>query len=105
VEDLIGMLGSMEVVVGMRLHALVFATLGGAPVVGVSYDVKVDSFIQEIGSNTSLPLEQARTEELCAAIDRALAFGKQGAEAAAARLREAEKINTQAAKELLEKSD
>ncbi|MCL1975060.1 MAG: polysaccharide pyruvyl transferase family protein, partial [Firmicutes bacterium] len=30
-EDLIGMLGSMEVVVGMRLHALVFSTLGGAP--------------------------------------------------------------------------
>ncbi|MCL1905701.1 MAG: polysaccharide pyruvyl transferase CsaB [Clostridiales bacterium] len=101
VEDLIGMLGSMEVVVGMRLHALVFATLGGAPVVGVSYDVKVDSFIQEIGSHTGLSLDMARAEELYAGIDRALAFGKAGAEAAAGRLREAERVNIEAATELL----
>ncbi|NLT47889.1 MAG: polysaccharide pyruvyl transferase CsaB, partial [Clostridiales bacterium] len=39
VEDLIGMLGSMEAVVGMRLHSLIFATAGGAPVIGISYDV------------------------------------------------------------------
>ena len=101
VEDLIGMLGAMEVVVGMRLHALIFATLGGAPVVGVSYDVKVDSFINEIGSHTSLSLELAQAEELCAAIDRALSFGKAEVAAAAIRLREAEKINIQAAKMLL----
>jgi polysaccharide pyruvyl transferase CsaB len=101
VEDLIGMLGSMEVVVGMRLHALVFATLGGAPVVGVSYDVKVDSFIKEIGSHTSLSLEHARDGELYAAIDRALTFGKAKVEVAANRLRNAEKINIQAAKLLL----
>ena len=101
VEDLIGMLGSMEVVVGMRLHALIFATVGGAPVLGVSYDVKVDSFIQDIGADTSLPLEQARVQELCGGIDRALAFGKDGAKAAAIHLREAERINIQAARQLL----
>ncbi|MCL1974550.1 MAG: polysaccharide pyruvyl transferase family protein, partial [Firmicutes bacterium] len=97
----IGMLGSMEVVVGMRLHALVFSTLGGAPVVGVSYDVKVESFIQEIGSKTSLSLEQAQAEQLCAGIDRAIAFGKSGAQAAASRLRTAEMVNIEAAKKLL----
>ena len=101
VEDLIGMLGSMEVVVGMRLHALVFATLGGAPVVGVSYDVKVDSFIREIGSRTSLTLEMAQKGELCAGIDRAIDFGKAAVEVAANRLREAERINIEAAKMLL----
>ncbi|MBQ3107117.1 MAG: polysaccharide pyruvyl transferase CsaB, partial [Firmicutes bacterium] len=38
-EELIGMLGSMEAVVGMRLHSLVFSAAGGTPTVGISYDV------------------------------------------------------------------
>ncbi|MCL1816594.1 MAG: polysaccharide pyruvyl transferase CsaB [Clostridiales bacterium] len=101
VEDLIGILGSMEVVVGMRLHALIFATLGGAPVVGVSYDIKVDSFIKEIGSPTSLSLEQTTADELCQSIDQALAFGKENVATAAARLREMESVNIGAAKRLL----
>jgi len=101
VEDLIGMLGSMEMVVAMRLHALIFATLGGAPVLGVSYDVKVDSFIREIGSGACLLLKNARTGDICAHIDDVLAQGKAGAIAAAQRLRESESVNIEAARQLL----
>lgn len=101
VEDLVGMLGSMDVVVAMRLHALIFATLGGAPVVGVSYDVKVDSFIKEIGSYTCLSLEGARAGDICEQIDRALEFGKNGAVRAALHLRKSESVNIEAARVLL----
>ena len=34
VEELIGMLGEMRLVVGMRLHSLIFATSCGTPVIG-----------------------------------------------------------------------
>ena len=101
VEALIGMLGSMDVVVAMRLHALIFATIGGAPVVGVSYDVKVDSFIKEIGSGTCLALEGLDAQALCLQIDRALAFGKENVEQAAERLRGLEHTNIEAARLLL----
>jgi polysaccharide pyruvyl transferase WcaK-like protein len=101
VEELIGMLGSMEAVVGMRLHSLIFATAGGAPVIGISYDVKVDSFIKDIGSTACMPLASLSTEWLCNEIDLAMQRGSQNACEAADRLKEAQKINIDAARRLL----
>lgn len=103
VEELVGMLGSMRMVVGMRLHSLIFATLGGAPVIGVSYDVKVDSFIHDIGSAACIPVAELTAAKLCAEIDRIAAGGCARAEAALARLRRGEDVNTQSVRMLLEK--
>jgi len=75
VEDLIGMLGSMDLVIGMRLHSLIFATAGGAPVIGISYDIKVGSFINDIGSTACIPLTSLNAQQLCAEIDKILASG------------------------------
>jgi len=101
VEDLIGMLGSMEAVVGMRLHSLIFATAGGAPVIGISYDVKVDSFIKDIGSTACMPLSALSGERLCREIDFAMQSGRLKAEEAAERLKQAQRINIDAARRLL----
>lgn len=102
VEDLIGMLGSMELVLGMRLHSLIFATAGGAPVVGISYDVKVDSFIKDIGSSACVSLLDLKAEELCGHIDDILLEGKHRRGAAVReRLQAMERVNGQAAERLL----
>jgi len=61
----------------------------------------VDSFIKEIGSHTCISLSNAHSEELCGNIDRALLFGRSGAEAATSRLREAERVNIEEARKLL----
>ena len=102
VEELIGMLGSMELVVGMRLHSLIFATAGGAPVIGISYDVKVDSFIKDIGSEYCIPMEELTTEQLCGYIDAVMAQPESRAEEAQKRLKAMEHINREAAKRLLQ---
>ncbi|MBQ9931744.1 MAG: polysaccharide pyruvyl transferase CsaB [Firmicutes bacterium] len=102
VEVLIGMLGSMKAVVGMRLHALIFATAGGAPVVGISYDIKVDSFLKGIGSDSCIPLASLSEENLRAEIDKAMTQGPEFVETAAKRLRQMERINIDAVKDLLE---
>ena len=101
-EELIGMLGSMELVVGMRLHSLIFATAGGAPVVGISYDVKVDSFIKDIGSEFCIPMDELTTEGLKAYIDAVMAQPESRAEEAQTRLKAMEHINREAAKRLLQ---
>ena len=41
--------GSVDAMIGIRLHALVFASLMGKPVLGISYDPKIDSFLHMIG--------------------------------------------------------
>lgn len=48
-RQLLGLMNDLDLVIGMRLHALVFAAAGGVPVVGISYDPKVDSFLAEVG--------------------------------------------------------
>lgn len=38
-----------DLILAMRLHLLIFATLGMVPMVGLSYDPKVESFLHQIG--------------------------------------------------------
>ena len=47
VEEMLGLLGSLHMVVGMRLHSLIMAAVMGVPIVGISYDPKVDSFMKQ----------------------------------------------------------
>ena len=102
VDVTIAMISRMQTVAAMRLHALVFAAIGGVPVIGISYDVKVDSFIKYIGSELCIPLDQLDAERLCAAIDAAQDRRNDGTAAqTSVRLRALEKKNLQAARELL----
>jgi len=47
VEAMLGLLGSLHMVIGMRLHSLIMAAVMGVPIVGISYDPKVDSFMKQ----------------------------------------------------------
>ena len=48
-ETLAGLLGRMELVVGLRLHSLILAAARGVPVVSVNYDPKIAGFMEYLG--------------------------------------------------------
>ncbi len=102
---IIGSLSRMEIVVSMRLHALIFAAGQGIPLAGVVYDPKVSSFLRYIGQENFTDLEDLTEETLKAMIDRATAqAGDKRAQAEAVRrLRELERGNVEIAKRLLER--
>ncbi len=68
IDVTIGVLARMKTVVGMRLHSLMFAAGKGVPVVGISYDVKVDNFLKYIASSNCIPLTALTAELLIPAI-------------------------------------
>jgi polysaccharide pyruvyl transferase CsaB len=98
----IGLLSRMETVVGMRLHSLMFAAGRGVPVVGISYDVKVDSFLKYIASDTCIKLQHVDSEELMRMVDNCVS-GKLNEKVArtAAMLAQRENENMTALQELL----
>ena len=47
-EVIAGLIASCDFLIGMRLHSLVFAILGGTPLVGLSYDPKVRNLLARV---------------------------------------------------------
>jgi polysaccharide pyruvyl transferase CsaB len=104
--DVIGLLGRCRAVVAMRLHALIFASGQGLPLVGVAYDDKVTAFLRYMGQKLYTPFASADAPTLCRLIDQAMAEGDERAArlAAVARLRELEARNVEVLREMLEES-
>ncbi len=101
----IGVLSRMKAVVSMRLHGLIFAASQGVPLVGVSYDPKVTAFLDSVGNESCLALEDLSAERLESMIDRALRQfdDKDDRKRSVERLISAEALNSQWARELLGK--
>lgn len=64
--DVLALAANLDLAVGMRLHFLIFAALFGVPLVGVTYDPKVNSFLKAVGLPPGLPVESLKREELSA---------------------------------------
>lgn len=104
-EELIGILSRMRVVVGMRLHALIFAAGQGVPLIGVSYDNKAKAFLSYLGQDLCCSLKDVTPERLRGLLDECMSRGDNpdGRLAAVARLRDMEKGNMQVLREMLRK--
>ncbi len=102
-EMLISALSYMDVVVSMRLHGLILSSLSGVPLVGVSYDPKIGSFLRYLGYGTCLDLKEVTAEKLIADLDRAVAQipDRETLRQHAERLLAVEKRNSEAVRKLL----
>ncbi|MFH1855690.1 MAG: polysaccharide pyruvyl transferase family protein [Candidatus Omnitrophota bacterium] len=48
-REIMGLIGRMGILIGMRFHSLVFAAKMGVPMVGIIYDPKAHCFLKEMG--------------------------------------------------------
>jgi len=47
-REILGIIAESKCMIGMRLHALIFATAMGVPAIGISYDPKIDQFLAKL---------------------------------------------------------
>ncbi len=103
-ELLIALLSYMDVVVSMRLHGLILSSLSGVPLMGVSYDPKINSFLKYLGAGSTVDLADVTAEGLTAQLDEAVSLIPHREELArrAGELKARERENIEAVRQLLE---
>lgn len=67
-REMVAAVGMMDVLVGVRLHALIAAVSTGVPPVGLSYDPKIDALFRRIGVGHLLPLAGLQAGQLHQAV-------------------------------------
>lgn len=88
ISNIMALIGGAEFVISMRLHALIYAVSGGIPVIGLSYDPKVKSFIEYIKEEYYMDTASIDTYRLMTMADEIMLD----------REKAAERIRTQAAR-------
>jgi polysaccharide pyruvyl transferase CsaB len=67
-DQLLSVLSEAELVVAMRLHALIMSAICLRPMVGIAYDPKVSGFLQSIGQPVAGTTEDLLSERLLACV-------------------------------------
>jgi len=71
-SEILGAMGRMDVNIGVRLHALIFSSISNIPTIGISYDPKVDGFLDMINSNAVCTYEHIDSKKIADEVGRLL---------------------------------
>ncbi|PAB58759.1 polysaccharide pyruvyl transferase CsaB [Anaeromicrobium sediminis] len=52
IHEMLSIIGNFQLLVGVRLHSLIFAAVMNTPIIGISYDPKINSFMESINLDT-----------------------------------------------------
>ncbi len=70
--ELLSLVGCMDLLISIRLHALIFAGVMNVPMLGISYDPKIDRFLDSIGEAPVGRLDNVSSEKIANAAKRKL---------------------------------
>lgn len=64
VEDLMGIIRKLEMIIAVRLHSLIYAASQGIPMVGIVYDPKIQGFLKSVNMDYMCPAEGLEYQDL-----------------------------------------
>ncbi len=67
-SELLSIVGCMDLLISIRLHSLIFAGVMNVPMIGISYDPKIDRFLDSIGEKPVDNLDNVKAEKIVAAV-------------------------------------
>lgn len=71
-SEIMSAIGLMDINIGIRLHALIFSVCMSVPVIGITYDPKIDGFLKTIGLEPACNYENIQWEPIKNEIQRIL---------------------------------
>lgn len=75
-EEILSLVGCMDILISIRLHALIFAGVMGVPMLGISYDPKIERFLDSIQEKPIGTLEDVTAEKIFEGVTEKLSAGK-----------------------------
>lgn len=75
-SEILGTMGMMDVNIGVRLHSLVFSAVMNVPTIGISYDPKIDGFLDMIDLVPVCTYETILVDKIVDEVGRMLESGK-----------------------------
>lgn len=69
VEEIMGVIKELEIIIAMRLHSLIYAATQEVPIVGLVYDPKVEGILNSLGMEYMCNVEDLIYEELIENVD------------------------------------
>lgn len=69
VEEIMGIIKELEIIIAMRLHSLIYAATQEVPIVGLSYDPKINGILKSLELDNICDVENLKYEELVENID------------------------------------
>ncbi len=75
-SEILGTMGYMNVNIGVRLHSLVFSALRNVPTIGISYEPKIDGFLEMMNMTSVCTYENISVEKVLEQVDVYMKNGK-----------------------------
>ncbi len=101
--EILSLVGCTNVLISIRLHALIFAGVMGVPMLGISYDPKIERFLDSIGEKPLGNLSEVTAEKIFTETIKKLDVKNFHDESLLKNLREAALQNARLAIKLLKK--
>lgn len=76
IDEMLSLIGNLDLLVGVRLHSLIYAAVAQVPMVGISYDPKIDAFLESTGCTCVSTIQDFSLEKLAPAADAVLNHGQ-----------------------------
>ena len=72
VDETLSIIGNLDLLVGVRLHSLIFGDIMNVPMIAISYDPKIDNFMNYLDQQIISNIEDLDEDELIAEIKNKL---------------------------------
>ena len=87
-DEMLSIIGNLDCLVGVRLHSLIFAVMMNVPMIGISYDPKVDAFMASVDHRCISDVRSFSADKLIRAYEETMAQREESVAKTAAKAEE-----------------